>query len=73
MKDKTCSICKKKFDTGYRFYARRYEHKYSKLFKKWFLKSKLIKLDICDKCYNTDMAIIRNHLAIKTADIIDGL
>lgn len=72
MKDKTCSICKKKFDTGYRLYAKRYEHKYSKLFKKWYVKGKLIKLDICDKCYNTDMAIIRNHLAIKTSDIIDG-
>lgn len=72
MKNKICSICKKKFDTGYRLKMKRYEHRYSKLFKKWYLKGKIIKIDICDKCYNTDMAIIRNYLAIKTSDIIDG-
>lgn len=71
MKNKQCYICGKKFDTGYRLKTYRYKHEYSELFKKWRLKRKPFNLDICDKCFNTGRALVRNHLAIKTSDIID--
>lgn len=71
MKDKECSLCHKKFDTGYRFKQIQFVHAYSKLRKKWYVKKQWTTWDICDKCQATAFALVRNHLAIKTSDIID--
>ena len=71
MKDKTCSLCQKQFDVGYGFNTIRYYYKYSKLRDKFVLRKKKEQIDLCQKCKNTWFALVRNHLAIKTSDIID--
>ena len=72
MKDKTCSLCLKKFDVGYTFYVKKHYYKHCVFKDKFVLKTKKEKLNICQKCKNTWFALVRNHLAIKTSDILDG-
>lgn len=71
MKDKTCSLCQKQFDVGYSFNVIKHFYKYSKLRDKFILRKKKERIDLCQKCKNTWFALVRNHLAFKTSDIID--
>lgn len=69
-KEVICECCKKKFRRGYAFTTTQFADKLG--FKdRWRIAKSRKKVYICDKCWNTGMALIRNHLAVKTSSILD--
>ena len=66
-----CSICQRKFKKGIRLNIISYYDKQTKFKKRWVIGKRREKMYICEKCKNTWFALVRNHLAIKTQDIID--
>ena len=73
MKDSiTCAICQRKFKKGIQIKSVSHYDKQTKIKKKWVIGRRREDIFICEKCRNTWFALVRNHLAIKTQDIIDG-
>lgn len=69
-KDKLCECCKRKFRRGICFTATEYADKLGWK-DRWQIARNRKKIYICDKCCNVGMALIRNHLAVKTSSILD--
>ncbi|WP_458459276.1 hypothetical protein [Pseudobutyrivibrio sp.] len=68
--DKKCDICGLLFKEG--TVVKIVEHTWKKnLFGHWYLGREHKKKYICVKCGNTLAALVRNNLAIKTADILN--
>lgn len=68
-KDIRCDCCNLEFKKGVQIPVVSYED-HRGLFGKWKIVKRRRKIYICEKCKNTAEALVRNHLAIKTTDII---
>lgn len=68
-KEHKCDCCKMKFVRGIRIDGTEY---YDHLGRKdrWSIKKHRRKYYICEKCWSTWTTLIRNHLAVKTSDIM---
>lgn len=72
MKKKICCCCTREVVPYMKVRATSYFKKKLPFVNKYTLSSKPCKLYFCSKCVETARALVRNNIAIKTSDIIDG-
>lgn len=72
MKKETCYCCTREVAPAYRVRVTSYVKKKIPFTKKYIVVSKPVKLYFCSKCVEAARALVRNNIAVKTSDIIDG-
>lgn len=72
MKSKTCCMCTREVKPLLMIKATEYYQKKSIFSNSFVTRSRKVKLYFCSKCAETSRAIVRNNIAVKTSDIVNG-
>lgn len=67
---KKCAICQREAEKGLIFHGVTCYDRQTPIRKRWKVARKREQIFLCEKCRNTWYALVRNHIALKTNDIV---